>query len=52
MQILTVFPAFVVQQIRNSSPCARSIRAASKRPSSIWIYLGFVDDDEAMPTTA
>jgi anthranilate 1,2-dioxygenase large subunit len=48
VQILTVFPAMVLQQIRNSI-AVRVIRPRGLEQSELdWIHLGFDDDDEAM----
>jgi anthranilate 1,2-dioxygenase large subunit len=48
VQILTVFPAMVLQQIRNTI-AVRVIRPRGLEHSELdWIHLGFADDDEAM----
>ena len=48
VQILTVFPAMVLQQIRNTI-AVRVIRPRGVERSELdWIHLGFDDDDEAM----
>jgi anthranilate 1,2-dioxygenase large subunit len=48
VQILTVFPAMVLQQIRNTI-AVRVIRPRGLEHSELdWIHLGFSDDDEAM----
>ena len=48
VQILTVFPAMVLQQIRNSI-AVRVIRPRGLERSELdWIHLGFDDDDETM----
>jgi anthranilate 1,2-dioxygenase large subunit len=48
VQILTVFPAMVLQQIRNTI-AVRVIRPRGLERSELdWIHLGFDDDDEAM----
>jgi len=48
VQILTVFPAMVLQQIRNTI-AVRVIRPRGLERSELdWIHLGFADDDEAM----
>ena len=48
VQILTVFPAMVLQQIRNTI-AVRVIRPRGLEQSELdWIHLGFDDDDEAM----
>ena len=48
LQILSVFPGFVLQQIHNAWPCARSCRAASARWTWYWTYFGFADDTPEM----
>ncbi len=48
LQILTVFPGFVLQQIQN---CLAVRQILPKGPDSMelhWTYIGFVDDDQAM----
>jgi len=48
LQILTVFPGFVLQQITN---CLAVRQVLPKGPGAMelhWTYLGFADDDEAM----
>ena len=48
MQILTVFPSVVLQQIRNTI-AVRVIRPRGLEKTELeWIHLGFDDDDEAM----
>ena len=48
VQILTVFPAMVLQQIRNTI-AVRVLRPRGLERSELdWIHLGFDDDDEAM----
>lgn len=48
LQILTVFPGFILQQIRNAI-AVRQIRPCGiDRTELHWTYLGFEDDDEAM----
>jgi anthranilate 1,2-dioxygenase large subunit len=48
VQILTVFPAMVLQQIRNTI-AVRVLRPRGLEQSELdWIHLGFADDDEAM----
>jgi anthranilate 1,2-dioxygenase large subunit len=48
VQILTVFPAMVLQQIRNTI-AVRVLRPRGLEQSELdWIHLGFDDDDEAM----
>ena len=48
VQILTVFPNMVLQQIRNTV-AIRVLRPRGLEKSELeWIHLGFVDDDEIM----
>ncbi|HEY1931119.1 MAG TPA: Rieske 2Fe-2S domain-containing protein [Acetobacteraceae bacterium] len=48
VQILTVFPGMVLQQIRNTI-AIRVLRPRGVERSELdWIHLGFTDDDEAM----
>jgi len=50
LQILTVFPNFVLQQIQN---CLAVRQILPKGPDSMelhWTYFGFADDDAAMKT--
>ena len=48
MQILTVFPNMVLQQVRNTI-AVRVIRPRGVDKTELdWVHLGFDDDDEAM----
>jgi phenylpropionate dioxygenase-like ring-hydroxylating dioxygenase large terminal subunit len=48
VQILTVFPGMILQQIRNSI-AARVVRPRGLEKTELdWIHLGFDDDDTAM----
>src|SRR5271157_4157211 len=48
VQILTVFPSMVLQQIRNTI-AVRVIRPRGLEKTELeWLHLGFEDDDEAM----
>jgi phenylpropionate dioxygenase-like ring-hydroxylating dioxygenase large terminal subunit len=48
LQILSVFPGFVLQQIQNSL-CTRQVVPRGKDETELlWTYFGFDDDDEAM----
>ncbi len=48
LQILSVFPCFVLQQIQNCL-CTRQIVPRGKDETELlWTYFGFEDDDEAM----
>jgi anthranilate 1,2-dioxygenase large subunit len=48
LQILSVFPGFVLQQIQNSL-CTRQVVPRGKDETELlWTYFGFADDDEEM----
>ena len=52
VQILTVFPSMILQQIRNTI-AVRVIRPRGLEKTELeWIHLGFTDDDESMTETA
>ena len=48
LQILSVFPGFVLQQIRNAIAVRQVLALDADRTELNWTYLGFEDDDEAM----
>jgi anthranilate 1,2-dioxygenase large subunit/terephthalate 1,2-dioxygenase oxygenase component alpha subunit len=48
LQILSVFPGFVLQQIRNSLAVRRIIPQGIDRTELVWTCFGFETDDEAM----
>ena len=48
LQILTVFPNFVVQQIQNTLAVRQILPKGPGRTELVWTQFGFVDDDEAM----
>ncbi len=48
LQILSVFPNFVLQQIRNSLAVRRVVPLGLERTELIWTCFGFTSDDEAM----
>ena len=48
LQILTVFPGFVLQQIRNCLAVRRVVPQGLERTELSWTCFGFVDDDDAM----
>jgi phenylpropionate dioxygenase-like ring-hydroxylating dioxygenase large terminal subunit len=50
LQILTVFPTFVLQQIQNSIAVRQIIPKGPDKTDLVWTFLGFADDDEAMRT--
>ena len=48
LQILSVFPLFILQQIQNSL-CARQVVPRGRDETELlWTYFGFEDDDEEM----
>src|SRR5262245_13514300 len=48
LQILSVFPIFVLQQTRNSLAVRRLVPQGLDRTELVWICFGFEGDDEAM----
>jgi anthranilate 1,2-dioxygenase large subunit len=48
VQILSIFPNFVLQQIHNSVALRLVLPKGPEETELQWIYLGFEDDDEAM----
>jgi phenylpropionate dioxygenase-like ring-hydroxylating dioxygenase large terminal subunit len=48
LQILSVFPSFVLQQTRNSLAVRRLIPQSVDRTELVWTCFGFADDDDAM----
>ncbi|MGE0736137.1 MAG: aromatic ring-hydroxylating dioxygenase subunit alpha [Alphaproteobacteria bacterium] len=48
LQILTVFPNFVVQQIQNSLAVRQVVPKGIDRTELMWTYFGFADDDAKM----
>src|SRR5207237_2473967 len=48
VQILSVFPTFVLQQIHNSVALRLVLPKGPEETELQWIYLGFEDDDAAM----
>ena len=48
LQILSVFPAFVLQQTRNSLAVRRVVPQGPERCELVWTCFGFADDDDAM----
>jgi anthranilate 1,2-dioxygenase large subunit/terephthalate 1,2-dioxygenase oxygenase component alpha subunit len=51
LQILTVFPAFVVQQIQNSLAVRQIVPRGVAQTELLWTYLGYADDDAEMLMT-
>jgi len=48
LQILTVFPNFVVQQIQNSLAVRQIVPRSIGETELFWTYIGYADDDAAM----
>jgi len=48
LQILSVFPGFVLQQIRNSLAVRRIVPLGVDRTELVWAIFGFETDDEAL----
>jgi anthranilate 1,2-dioxygenase large subunit len=48
LQILSIFPNFVLQQINNSIALRLVLPKGPNETELQWIYLGFEDDDDAM----
>jgi anthranilate 1,2-dioxygenase large subunit/terephthalate 1,2-dioxygenase oxygenase component alpha subunit len=48
IQILSVFPGFVLQQIRNSLAVRRVVPRGLERTELVWTCFGYADDDEQM----
>ena len=48
LQILSVFPNFVLQQIHNSIALRLVLPKGPDQTELLWTYLGFEDDDQAM----
>ena len=48
MQILTVFPNFVLQQVENSIAVRQILPKGRCETELLWTVLGFEDDDAAM----
>jgi len=48
LQILTVFPGLVVQQIQNAIAVRQVLPTGPERMLLNWTYLGYEDDDEEM----
>jgi phenylpropionate dioxygenase-like ring-hydroxylating dioxygenase large terminal subunit len=48
LQILTVFPGFVLQQIRNSLAVRRVVPLGLEKTELIWTCFGFTTDGEAL----
>ena len=52
IQILSLFPGFVLHQIRNSLAARQVVPKGVDRTELHWTLFGFADDDEAMHAPA
>ena len=50
LQILSVFPGFVLQQIQNALAVRQIVPKGRRRPTLNWTYIGFADDTPEMRT--
>lgn len=50
VQILSVFPGFVLQAIHNSLAVRQILPKTTDRTDLVWTLIGFTDDDEALQT--
>lgn len=48
LQILTVFPGLVLQQIHNAIAVRQIVPTGTDTTELVWTYIGFEDDDETM----
>ena len=48
VQILSVFPNFVLQQVRNSLAIRQVLPKGTEKADLVWTYIGFTDDDKEM----
>jgi Ring hydroxylating alpha subunit (catalytic domain) len=48
LQILAVFPGFILQQIRNSLAVRRIVPQGLERSELVWTCFGFEGDDDAL----
>ena len=48
LQILTVFPGFVLQQVQNSIALRQILPQGPDKTDLVWTYIGFEDDDFEM----
>jgi anthranilate 1,2-dioxygenase large subunit len=48
LQILTVFPGFVLQQIRNSLAVRRVVPQGLEKTELVWTCFGFTSDDDSL----
>ncbi|GGB87503.1 aromatic oxygenase [Marinobacterium zhoushanense] len=48
LQILTVFPGLVLQQIHNAIAVRQIVPTSVDTTELVWTYIGFEDDDDAM----
>ena len=50
LQILSVFPSFVLQQVQNSLAVRQVVPRSTTATDLAWTYLGFADDDDRLRT--
>jgi anthranilate 1,2-dioxygenase large subunit len=50
LQILSVFPSFVLQQVQNCLAVRQVVPKSTTATDLVWTYLGFADDDNRMRT--
>jgi terephthalate 1,2-dioxygenase oxygenase component alpha subunit len=48
LQILGIFPGFILQQVRNSLAVRQVLPKGTDKCELLWTYIGFEDDDEEM----
>lgn len=48
LQILSVFPGFVLQQVRNSLAIRQILPRGTNKTELVWTYIGYADDDQDM----
>lgn len=48
LQILSVFPGFVLQQVRNSLAIRQILPRGTTKTELVWTYIGYADDDPEM----
>ncbi|MBV8537001.1 MAG: Rieske 2Fe-2S domain-containing protein [Alphaproteobacteria bacterium] len=51
LQILSVFPNFILQQIQNALAVRKVLPQGLEKSNLVWTHFGFVDDDEKMTQT-
>ena len=48
LQILSIFPNFVLQQVRNSLAIRQVLPKGTEKAELVWTYIGFADDNSEM----